>query len=301
MANYNSNYTGQEVDAAAAKLQAIPAASDITSAVTRGLVKPTQAPTVVEFVGIDSTGSQVHIQIDTNDFEFGGTTSLYTLKKKKNPYPLRGQIINMNLDGTNRRYRVVNINGSLAEVIAMFNVTTMKFGSSEVYAGSNLDTYLNSTWYGALSTIAKAAIVDKTFRQDSWYWGSKGNPDYSGFYGWTNPGNEAFTISLGNTTFGSELTRHVYALGVQDVVDLMYYIDTTGVPLQNYNFWNMFWGDTVSHGTSHFWLRSAFANESTIVWRVSGPVGCVGYDIVSNTNNEVRPAFTIDLSKISYE
>ena len=47
-----------------------------------GLVTPMQAPSVVEIVGIDSTGAQVRIQVDTNDFEIDGTISPYTLKKK---------------------------------------------------------------------------------------------------------------------------------------------------------------------------------------------------------------------------
>lgn len=48
-----------------------------------GLVSPSQAPSVIEFVGIDSTGTQVRIQVDTNDFEIVGKTSPYTLKKKQ--------------------------------------------------------------------------------------------------------------------------------------------------------------------------------------------------------------------------
>lgn len=48
-----------------------------------GLVAPSQAPSVIEFVGIDSTGTQVRIQVDTNDFEIDGSTSPYTLKKKQ--------------------------------------------------------------------------------------------------------------------------------------------------------------------------------------------------------------------------
>ena len=48
-----------------------------------GLVTPSQAPTVIEFVGIDSTGAQVRIQADTNDFEIDESTTPYTLKKKQ--------------------------------------------------------------------------------------------------------------------------------------------------------------------------------------------------------------------------
>lgn len=73
--------------------------------------------------------------------------------------------------GTNNQYRVLNISGTVAEVVAMFDISTsQKFSSSsQTYSGSLLDTALNTTWYNTLSTTAKAAIVDKTFKQDSWY------------------------------------------------------------------------------------------------------------------------------------
>lgn len=57
-------------------------ASKDAVATVGGLVTPAVAPSVIELVGIDSTGAQVRIQIDTNDFEFDGSTSPYTLKKK---------------------------------------------------------------------------------------------------------------------------------------------------------------------------------------------------------------------------
>lgn len=66
-------------DALAGKLDA----NKNAVAAVGGLVEPSQTPTVIEFVGIDSTGAQVRIQADTNDFEFDGTTSPYTLKKKQ--------------------------------------------------------------------------------------------------------------------------------------------------------------------------------------------------------------------------
>lgn len=66
-------------DALAVKLDA----NKNAVAAVGGLVSPSQTPTVIEFVGIDSTGAQVRIQADTNDFEIDGTTSPYTLKKKQ--------------------------------------------------------------------------------------------------------------------------------------------------------------------------------------------------------------------------
>lgn len=71
--------SGGVFDALAGKLDA-----NKSAAATVGvLVTPSQAPTLIEFVGIDSTGVQVRIQVDTNDFEIDGSASPYTLKKKQ--------------------------------------------------------------------------------------------------------------------------------------------------------------------------------------------------------------------------
>lgn len=71
--------SGGVFDALAGKLDA----NKNAVATIGGLVAPSQPPSVIEFVGIDSTGAQVRIQADTNDFEIDGTTSPYTLKKKQ--------------------------------------------------------------------------------------------------------------------------------------------------------------------------------------------------------------------------
>ena len=71
--------SGGVFDALAGKLDA----NKNAVATVGGLVTPAQAPTVIEFVGIDSTGAQVGIQVDTKDFEIDGSTSPYTLKKKQ--------------------------------------------------------------------------------------------------------------------------------------------------------------------------------------------------------------------------
>lgn len=71
--------SGGVFDALAGKLDA----NKNAVATVGGLVTPAQPPSVIEFVGIDSTGAQVRIQADTNDFEIDGTTIPYTLKKKQ--------------------------------------------------------------------------------------------------------------------------------------------------------------------------------------------------------------------------
>lgn len=218
-------------------------------------------------------------------------------------YPAKGDLITMNVDGTDKSFRVLNVNGNVAEVVMMSNVSNnQQFdASSRVYAGSALDTYLNSTWYATLNATAQAAIVDKTFTQDSWYWGASGDPDYSGYSGTTKPGANAYTISLGSATFGAEITRRVYALSVQDVLDYVLDTNITDGQLQNYNIWKMFWNDEVQHtGTTNLpWLRSADASSSSRAFTVYGDIGYVS-DNGANGYGAVRPAFQIDLSKIPF-
>lgn len=215
----------------------------------------------------------------------------------------KGDLITMNVDGTDKQFRVLNMNDNVAEVVGMANASnSQQFAASgQIYAGSALDTYLNETFYATLNATAKAAIVDKTFTQDSWYSDNSGDPDYSGYYGAANPGTSAYAISLGSATFGAEITRHVYALSVQDVLDYVLDNSITDGQLQNYNVWKMFWNDEVRHtgNTNSLWLRSAHASSSFRAFDVYGDNGRVDYSTASNTY-AVRPAFQIDLSKIPY-
>lgn len=235
-----------------------------------------------------------------NDSGFSNTVS-YTYSKFTPPP--KGALITLNLDGTNRTYRVLKINDTIAEIMAMFEVnTSIQFNSSgsNKYAGGTLDNYLNSTWYGTLTSTAKAAIVDKTFRQDSWYWGKSGNPVYSGYYGTSNPGKNPYTVSLGSKTYGSSINRHVYALSVQDVIDYVTDTSITDGKLQNYNIWKMFYNKTSQPSPYYVhWLRSASTGYSDSAFFVGGDVGrLTDYNVT--INSACRPALQIDLSKIAF-
>lgn len=220
-------------------------------------------------------------------------------------YPVKGDLITMDIDGTSRQYRVLNINNTIAEVVVMENVIndyTGSFGNA-TYAGSAEDTTLNTTYYNTLSAEAKAAIIDKTFRQDSWYDDNSGNPDYSGYYGETKPGTSAYTISLGNANYGEEITRHIYLLSVQDVLDYILDINVDDGQLQNYNIWKMFWNDEVSHegNDNYIGLRSRrIGGTFGYLFMVYGNLGSFSYFNPSNSKAASRPAFQIDLSKIDY-
>lgn len=215
------------------------------------------------------------------------------------PSVTKGEIITMNLDGTDKQYRVLKVDGNVAEVLSMSDGLSSAFDSNNFnfYSTKTLDIYLNNTYYNTLTSTAKEAIVDKTFRQDSWYFDSSGNPSYRGVR--TN-GN--YQISLATATYGAEITKHIYALSVQDIIEYlevtpeMSYENTT---LTTTNLWKMFWDDEVAHSGIYIWTQSAFAGVSTRAFNVSGPGGRLDYGD-ANAIQAVRPAFQIDLTKIEW-
>lgn len=223
----------------------------------------------------------------------------------------KGDLITMNLDGTDRQYRVLkNTDGTVYEVLGMFDSsstvafndgTTDTFADGTVgrkYADGTLDTYLNTTWYGTLSSTAKNAIVDKNVIQDMWYNSNEGNPDYIGKL----LSDTTYTMSLKSSATLTVGQRHIYALSVQDVLD---YLEVTPsmtaatTTLLGASFNMLLWNTSSAQSTSAaIWLRSAHAAGSQYACMASGYTGHFNYD--SNKSHYARPAFQIDLSKIPY-
>lgn len=211
--------------------------------------------------------------------------------------PVKGDLITIE----SKQYRVLKTNGSVAEVLAMYDASTSQaFGSNNTYAGSALDTYCNSTFYSGLSAAIKSAVVDKTFAQDSWYYGSNSSAiiQYNGTYQTTSD----YVVSLMSTTYGTNISRKCYVLSCQDVIDYLEVttsMSSTDTTLTSDNVWKMFWNQTTSPGSSYVWLRSAYFGKSDNAFFISCLRGRLDYYTVTTTNL-VRPAFQIDLSKIEW-
>ena len=215
--------------------------------------------------------------------------------------PVKGDIITLD----SKQYRVLKTEGTVAEVLAMYDAnSSIKFdsassGYNNTYAGKSLDTYCNNTFYSGLSAAMKSAIVDKTFTQDSWDLDSSvSTPShYTGKYG-----SSAYYLTLKNAAYGSSITRHCYCLSVQDVLDYLEAttsMGTSDTTLTDTNIWKMFWNVTTSQSFKTIWLRSAVSSDSNRVFNVSGDYGFLGRVNVGEVKG-VRPAFQIDLSKIAW-
>lgn len=214
----------------------------------------------------------------------------------------KGNIINIDMDGdgTPEKYLVLKVNNNIVELLARetpSSGTSIAFNSenSNIYEDKALDAYLNETYYATLSETAKSAIVDKTFAQDKWIMTDVGNPDYIGTY--TSNGTKyPFTCSLISATYGSEITRHIYSISVQDVID---YFEATpemtaeNTTLTTENIRTMF--NATSGG---FWFRSAH-NQVGFSMYINGKYASPSFDM-STSSRKVLPAFQIDLSKIEW-
>lgn len=224
----------------------------------------------------------------------------------KSPMPVKGDLITMNLDGTERQYRVLNVNGNVCKVLGMWDdftsvynetSTTTTFGSTRAqkYEGSTLDTYLNTTWYNTLSSEAKNAIVPENVVQYCYKFYDEPNtpntPTYTYQYqfNWSDSDYKN-ADNVGNVTVGE---RNVFVLDLKDIFDYMGKVCITSDELMT-----MFWNSTTKV-SKYPWLRSSYAGNSYNALAVSGDIGSLGYADVANSI-VVRPALNLDMSKIQY-
>ena len=222
------------------------------------------------------------------------------------PIVPKGSLVKMNLDGTERQYRVLSVNGNVCKVMGMWDdftskynetSTTTTFGSTtaQKYEGSTLDTYLNTTWYNTLSSEAKNAIVPENVVQYCYkYYNQPNTPNtptytYQYQYDWDNSDYDN-ADDVGNVVVGN---RNVFALDLKDIFDYFEKVCITSDELMT-----MFWNST-TRVSEYPWLRSSNAASSGSAWSVSGSMGSLSRDSVTYIL-DVRPALNLDMSKIQY-
>lgn len=209
--------------------------------------------------------------------------------------PVKGDLITMNLDGTNRLYRVLKIvDKTVVEVLTMWNLgEELRFDQNyNDYKDSGLDTYLNTTWYNSLSSTAKAALVSKNINQYAY-------TDNNVYNSNTHASYADYSTKILNENVGN---RYIYALDVEDIE--MYFggtggsaNDKTPATFSKTDILQMFWNRTTT--ISEFvWLRSKKSDDYDYGWNVKGK----GFVDISNVRAfaNARGALQIDLSKIGF-
>lgn len=239
------------------------------------------------------------VALDKVTFKRAGQEAV-TVFEKAAAMPVKGDIITLD----SKQYRVLKTEGTVAEVLCMYDAnSSIKFDtnsdSNNTYAGKNIDTYCNNTFYSGLSAAMKSAIVDKTFAQDSWN-RSDSVPMTSHYTGKYN--SSTYYLTLDNAAYGSSITRHCYCLSVQDVLDYLEAttsMGTSDTTLTDTNIWKLFWDVTTSQSGKYIWLRSAHSSNSIIAFYVYGSDGYLDTGNV-RIARAAHPAFQIDLSKIAW-
>lgn len=226
------------------------------------------------------------------------------------PALTKGDLINMDLDGNgNKTYRVLAISGNVAKLLGMSDISTsQKYNATsktgtftngttgQLYAGSDLDTYLNTTWYNTLTSTVKAAIVPESRTQYMYrYYDEPNTPNtptytYQYQYNWSDSdyenANLTDSILIGN--------RNIFALDLKDIFDYFGKVCITSNELME------LWTNQTSAVRSKYWgLSSAYAASPDGTWSVDGGRGRFTNSVVSYAG-PVRPAFNIDLSKIPF-
>ena len=209
----------------------------------------------------------------------------------------KGDIIYMNLGnaeppaGTNNKYRVLDIDGSVAKVLAMYEVNTnTAYGVSGAYGTS----YVNRTlagFYNTLSSLAKEAIVQGNVEQYSYSFNSAS----------FNTSTHASYADFSTRAYMEPVTTEIFALDVYDV-ELYFGGNSDGKSgvFSTEDLWEMFYDvRTKPTPNTYPWLRSAVANSSEC-WYISDPSGIIYKYGVTETGFSARPAFYIDLNKISW-
>ena len=239
------------------------------------------------------------VALDKVTFKRAGHEAVTVFEKVA--MPVKGDIITLD----SKQYRVLKTEGTVAEVLCMYDANSSitfdsaSSGCNNTYAGKNIDTYCNNTFYSDLSAAMKSAIVDKTFTQDSWNraYSAPTESHYTGKYG-----SLTYYLTLVNAAYGSSITRHCYCLSVQDVLDYLEATTSMGASdttLTDTNIWKMFWNVTTSQSDKYIWLRSAHPSDYDNAFDADGKLGFLSDYFVGKTH-AARPAFQIDLSKISW-
>lgn len=215
----------------------------------------------------------------------------------------------MDLDGNgNKTYRVLAMNGKVAKLLGMSDIstsqaynTTSKTGTftngtkGQLYAGSDLDTYFNTTWYNTLTSTVKAAIVPESRTQYMYkYYDQPNTPNtptytYQYQYSWSDSDYENVNLTdsilIGN--------RNIFALDLKDIFDYFGKVCITSNELVE------LWTNQTSAVSKYWWLSSARADKPDHAWCVYGDLGDLGLGGV-DVALAVRPAFNLDLAKISF-
>lgn len=194
---------------------------------------------------------------------------------------------------------------------------------SSTYEGSYIDNYLENTWYKQLSEKLQKAIQATDIKQTSYkhfasnpkwkYFNPNGGSSNDWYYNESTTGNPKWVIYVKanlpddeqgayplnrwkqsekghNNTSYNTISRHVFLPSVEEVSNL--------VDLNNANkIYNFLKG--TNNSLYHMWFRDSYSSSSRYAMHLSSNNRSMNGDSVTSPWVGVRPAFTVDLSKVN--
>lgn len=243
-----------------------------------------------------------------------GNVSISVICEEDQPVPptpgdlSKGDIIHFDAlgNGTQKRFRVIDVDsGNTVKLLGLddlgnsvYNASsrTVQFdnGSSyQNYESSDLDTYLNTTYYNSLSSAVKAAIVDETLVQ-SCYSRATGQSSSAAFNIKRLDNDTVYAYT--RTTQRTVGSRHIHAIELDEIKS--YFNASVGDLIQGTAINELFYEQTTAI-SKYVWCASASADYSNYAFFVTGISGFLSRNYYI-TSYVVRPAFKINLSTIEY-
>ena len=226
----------------------------------------------------------------------------WVFNSKLNESTTKGKTIIGNIEfvSNSASYTSMTINYGSMHDTSGYSIGDISYNTIQV---NNADAWTNQAY--RTITFTDTQIVPKDFYQ--WFV-ANAKPMYTGTYGNTDESIDTTTYSIGK--YGTELSvgkRHIFAIGVQDIID---YLSDESVRiykptlLKNVNFWKMFFNTETSEGDytkqKYIWLRSNAIDRDFSVFEVDNYNRSMMPMNANSSNRTMRPAFVIDLSKIPY-
>ena len=231
------------------------------------------------------------------------------------PAVQKGDVVQFNADGnTPAQFRVLNVNGTVAEVVSLDTLSnTCEYNndsSAGAYSGGSVDSAC-LLYYSTLAPSVQAAIASAEFSIDKWDYTASSAAPVPGSYTGYSPMTGFYGLTRSQSSIEGPLTKQIYILGFQDIVN---YFDTTYIDGEQLN--TMLWGraNTINYnGTpKEIYLRS-HTDYSPGGGVLKGAATVIQSPITENPRmfsgvsesivtapKYVKPAFRIDLSSIDY-
>lgn len=264
-------------------------------------------------VPIDGNINQILTKTNSG-YAWADAISNLKVVDKEIAMPDKGQLVMIDIDGNGEKeYRVLAINGARAKVVAMYPFAVRQFdvhqrsiscGDYEIpkYNESDIDNYLNNTFYNGLLPEIKNAIIPQNITQHGYIYYDEPNErggapqrTYQFEYNWSQDDTDKYDNleAIGEVPVGD---RYIYLL---DVADIFEYHGSRIIESNDLNQL-FFKQDTSVSANSELWLRSGVADFTDLAgYTVHGQYGCIQY-LTYASNTTFRPAFVIDLDNISW-